>query len=190
MAVYPAVREVQTRTVPRVMERSDDPMSVASIPVRADERSPFHLAGQAVDAGVVGVDARAVSPPPGTVVGRAGHVRQHAKVIVERAVLLHHDDDVRDVLQVAIGTDRRGTDDERTDDHRRSEGRTPDPRAFGHDLPSFPDRAGDPASQRLSTPGRLIRQAFFWSRYGRSLTSRPCRPCCAQVLSTSGARLP
>src|SRR5262245_17549083 len=120
MAVYPAVREVQPRTVPRVVEGLDDAVGVASIPVRADERSPLRLAGETVDAGVIAVNARAVSPPPGTVVRRAGHERQHAKVVVERAVLLHHDDDVLDVLKVPVCAYRRGTDDERTDERRRS----------------------------------------------------------------------
>src|SRR5262249_5262689 len=74
--------------------------------------------------GVVAVHARAMFTPPGTVVRRAGHECQHAKVVVERSVLLHQDDDVLDVLKIAVGMRRLGTDDERTDERRRSAGRS------------------------------------------------------------------
>jgi hypothetical protein len=75
--------------------------------------------------------------PPGAVVRRVGDVRQHAKVVVERTVLLHQDDDVVDVLQVAVGTGARGVQHQRRDDQRRTERRVADPRSLSHDVSSF-----------------------------------------------------
>src|SRR5205823_726213 len=121
--------------VPRIVEGSHTMALWAGIAVLADEisRHGRRLAREAVDAGVVVGRARTSSPrAPGTVVRRVGHVRQHPEVIVERVVLLHHDDDVIDVLQVAVGTRRRGAESQRRENQRRTERGVADQRGL-HD---------------------------------------------------------
>ena len=72
------------------------------VPVAAVETGPLPLASETVDAAMVASRARA------GMIWTARHVRQHPEVVVERMVLLHHDDDVVHLAQVAlrVGGDR------------------------------------------------------------------------------------
>src|SRR5262249_57656708 len=109
VAAVPAVLEVGTGTQTGIVKRSDGATEVAAVAVAAGEhpRVLWRLAGQAVDAGVVGLRAGMTSL--GAVVRRARDVGQRPEVIVEGVVLLHHHDDVIHLVEVAIGPRRRST---------------------------------------------------------------------------------
>jgi hypothetical protein len=81
------------------MESPDYRAVIVQIGVPATEIAQrIGAAGEAVHASVIGCGARAVSVPVRT----AGCINENPKVIVKRMVLLHHDDDVIDLLKVNI----------------------------------------------------------------------------------------
>jgi len=64
-------------------------------------------------------------------------MRENAEVVIERMVLLHHDNDVVDVLQVSVGEGWFG-DGKGTKQNKRG-----DDRDLAHDLPPHPWRDGE-----------------------------------------------
>ncbi|MDX6464856.1 MAG: hypothetical protein QOE55_8553 [Acidobacteriaceae bacterium] len=111
MGGEPAVVEVGADAAARVVKDGDDLAVFIDVAVRADEvAADVELAGESVDAGVVifraagsVVAAIVVTVMLGLVIGTTRRQCEGSEVVIEGVVLLHDDDDVLDLAQVAVG---------------------------------------------------------------------------------------
>ena len=104
----PAVIEIGNDAAAVVVEGEHDAVVVVAVGVEADQLVVGGEAGQPVDAAVIVLAAAvvvAIAIPIAArmVVGAARRIGERAEVVVERMVLLHHDDDVIDLSQIAVG---------------------------------------------------------------------------------------
>jgi len=114
MRANPSVIEVGAVAIRLLVKGLDEPIFVVAILIDANERTlrPVAMTIQSVDAlmivsrGYVWV-ADSIVWFPALMVLAAWHVRQNAEVIVERMILLHHDNNVIDLGQVAVRTPDR-----------------------------------------------------------------------------------
>jgi len=104
VAALPVVLEVRPGAVVGIVEGENGAPIVVNIRVGAGViAGGIPLAPEPIDAGVI--SGRACSAA--TVIRRAAGVGEHAKVVVEGMILLHHDDDVVDFAQISVGPRRR-----------------------------------------------------------------------------------
>ena len=102
---HPRMVEIRPHATIREVESAHRSAARVGVVVRAAQRAQrVAAASEAVDAGVIALAAAAVA----RAVRAAARVRQRAEVIVERVVLLHEDEDVLHLAQVALGARRRG----------------------------------------------------------------------------------
>ena len=143
-----------------LVERVDHAAVVVEVRVCACEAAVrIDPAAQSVDAAVVVLRAEAES----AVIRPSGHVGQRPEVVVEGAILLHDDDDVIHLVQVAVGARSRGGQagrQYREADLHRCEERCEElaklhrwPRHRGMRSPSIILPTGDPAQAARSVNG-------------------------------------
>jgi hypothetical protein len=90
------------------MKSCDRAAIVIQVGIRASKISARVLgATQAVNASVIGVFAGPIS----IVIRAAWRISERTKIIIERMILLHDDDDVIDFVNVALGKTRLHPDD-------------------------------------------------------------------------------
>jgi hypothetical protein len=156
----PTVVDIGNGAAPRVVEGEDGAAVAVEVRIAAQEGAAGgDLACQAVDAAVIvgqaafGAIAVAVLVVIAVdharpVVGPARHIGQGPELIVEGMVLLHHDDDVLQVPQVAIGQGRPGS--QQAPQPAKSAERAPrnSPRHW-----ISPGRRGRPAMRRQACSG-------------------------------------
>ena len=118
MGGEPAVVEIGADAAARVMKDGDDLAGFIFVAVGADEvAADVEVAGESVDASVVVfgaargvVAATLVTVMLGLVIGTTRSECEGSEVVIEGVVLLHDDDDVLDLAQVAVGAGRARKD--------------------------------------------------------------------------------